>query len=134
MKIVTKRGDKGKTSNLKGERISKDSAEVQFLGDLDELQSFLGIIKEGKNSIEIEEIQFQIYHIMSGDPGDVELLDGYIKSLTIPDIKYFILPSGWIHVCRTVARRAERSAVAIQHPSIQFLNRLSDYLYILSFN
>lgn len=131
MKIVTKRGDKGMTGTLDGTRVSKSSDEIEFVGALDELQSFLGIMPQ---DYKIEEIQYDLYKIMANQDVAVERLDGYINDLTIPDIKQFILPRGWTHVCRAVCRRCERIAVRINHPSMAYLNRLSDYLYILNFN
>ena len=131
--IVTKRGDKGTTGTLDGRRVSKASDEIEFVGALDELQSFLGLIK---NVYEITEIQFDLYKIMGNQDVDVERLDGYIANLTIPNLDKFVLPTGYIHVARSVCRRAERVAVSSgrTESDIKFLNRLSDYLYILSFN
>ena len=131
MKIVTKRGDKGSTGTLDGRRVSKGSDEIEFIGALDELQSFLGVIPR---THEIEEIQYDIYKIMANEDVPVERLDGYIAKLTVPDIKHFIIPTGFTHVCRAVCRRCERIAVHVDSPCIAYLNRLSDYLYILTFN
>ena len=131
MKIVTKRGDKGTTGTLDGRRVSKCSDEMEFIGTLDELQSFLGLIE---NNIEIQEIQYDIYKIMGGQDVDVERIDGYINNLDIPTITKFIIPSGIIHAVRSIARRAERRGVAVDSQAVPYLNRLSDYLYILSFN
>ena len=133
MRVVTKRGDDGTTSTLNGVRVSKSSDIIEFVGAVDELQSFLGVIKTDK-SYEIEEIQYDLYKVMAHQDVDVEKLDGFITNLTVPDIREFVLPKGFIHVARTVCRRAERIAVRIDHPSVAYLNRLSDYLYILNFN
>ena len=133
MRVVTKRGDKGMTGTLSGDRVSKGSDEIEFVGAIDELQSFLGIIKTDK-SYEIEEIQYDLYKIMANTDVDVEKLDGFIANLTVPNITEFILPKGFTHVARAVCRRCERIAVRIDHPSVPYLNRLSDYLYILTFN
>lgn len=131
MRIVTKRGDKGTTGTLDGRRVSKGSEEIEFIGALDELQSFLGLIE---NNYEIDEIQYDLYKIMGNKEVEVERLDGYIANLTVPVIDRFIIPKGITHVARAVCRRAERCAVRIGHNSIAYLNRLSDYLYILTFN
>ena len=131
MRIVTKRGDKGTTRTLSGGMVSKSSREIEFVGVLDELQSFLGIIENRTH--EIEEIQYDLYKIMGNERVEVERIDGYIKSLVIPDLTGFVLPKGYTHVARAVCRRAERVAVELEHPSVQYLNRLSDYLYILTF-
>ena len=132
MRIVTKRGDKGTTGTLDGRRVPKDSDEIEFVGAIDELQSFLGVIKTDK-SFEIQEIQYDLYKIMGHEKVDVEKIDGYIADCVLPDVNSFILPHGFIHVARAVCRRAERIAVKCGHPSVDYLNRLSDYLYILSF-
>ena len=130
MRVVTKRGDKGMTGTLGGARVSKASDEIEFVGVIDELQSFLGILPR---THEIEEIQYDLYKVMANENVEVERLDGYISELTVPDISNFVLPTGWIHVVRAVCRRAERNAVRINHRSVKYLNRLSDYLYILTF-
>ena len=130
MRVVTKRGDKGMTGTLGGARVSKASDEIEFVGVIDELQSFLGILPR---THEIEEIQYDLYKVMANEDVEVERLDGYISELTVPDISNFVLPTGWIHVVRAVCRRAERNAVRINHRSVKYLNRLSDYLYILTF-
>ena len=119
------------TGTLTGARVSKSSDEIEFVGALDELQSFLGILPK---RYEIEEIQYDLYKIMANENVPVERLDGYILNLTVPDIKHFLIPTGWLHVCRAVCRRVERIAVRIDHPSMTYLNRLSDYLYLLNFN
>ena len=131
MKVVTKRGDKGMTGTLDGARVSKSSEEIEFVGVIDELQSFLGLIE---NVWEIEEIQYDLYKVMANQPVDVERIDGYIGKLNIPDLKEFVIPKGHIHVARAVCRRAERQAVKLGHACVPYLNRLSDYLFILTFN
>ena len=131
MKIVTKKGDKGKTRNINGSKIWKSSKEIEFVGAVDELQSFLGLLEP---SDEIKNIQWDLYLIMGNKKVNVEDLDDYISMMKIPEINKFILPTGMWHVCRTVCRRAERRAVRIGHSSVPYLNRLSDYLYIKSFN
>ena len=129
--IVTKRGDKGTTGTLDGRRVSKASEEIEFVGALDELQSYLGLIK---NVYEIEEIQFDLYKIMGNQDVDVEKIDGYISNLTVPRLDSFVLPKGHVHVARSICRRAERRGVAVGSKAVDYLNRLSDYLFILTFN
>ena len=129
MRVVTKRGDKGMTSTLDGRRVSKASNEIEFVGTIDELQSFLGILPR---TDEIEEIQRELYKIMAGEAGDVSIIDSYIESMHVPNITSFVIPTGWTHVCRTVCRRAERISVICERDASRFLNRLSDYLYILT--
>lgn len=129
--IVTKRGDKGKTGTLDGRRVSKCSDEMEFMGTLDELQSFLGLIEHET----IDEIQRELYTIMGGGTVMVTRLDGLISDLRSPVLDGFILPKSTTHVARAVCRRAERCAVRIQRMgAVPYLNRLSDYLFILSFN
>ena len=131
MKIVTKKGDDGTTGTLHGTRISKSSDQMEYMGTLDELQSFLGLIEDNED---IKEIQDDLYRIMCGEllgPGYIDLL---ISKLTIPDLENIVIPSGPIHVARAVCRRAERRAVQVQSENTAYLNRLGDYLFILNFN
>ena len=109
----------------------KTRNEIEFVGALEELQAFLGVIPR---TYEIEEIQYDIHKIMANEDVPVERLDGYIAKLSMPVLEHVHIPTGFTHVCRAVCRRCERIAVRIDSPCIAYLNRLSDYLYILTFN
>ncbi len=162
MKIYTKTGDKGQTSLLSGERVSKHHNRIEAYGTVDELNSFTGLLKsEIDNSglvdiltiiqnklynlgsvLAVEgKISFQILEIKTED---VEFLEKEIDMMNdnLPALKSFILPGGskivsLTHVCRTICRRAERMVIKIDDNNkneiiIQYLNRLSDYFFVLS--
>lgn len=147
MSVYTKTGDKGKTSNFGGKRISKSSKIIQAIGAIDELNSYLGII--GKLS-EIQRNLFTINSILSGAklmfPMDAtKKLEREIDAMEakMPVLANFIIYSGTgratkIYYARALARRAERSLVSSsdeKHPNLDklaYLNRLSDYLFTLA--
>ncbi len=157
MKIYTRHGDTGKTSLLGGERVYKNDLRVNAYGDIDELNSHLGLaatkaddIEDLKTSIlEIQKHLFQIGAALASptprpsvSEDDVRVLEQLIDRATekLAPLQSFILPGGselaaQFHVCRTVARRAERSIVALhqQHPVdehiIKYVNRLSDLMF-----
>lgn len=161
MKIYTKTGDAGTTSLAGGERVAKNSERVMAYGDLDELVSWLGVLRSETDascgatlrSIQ-EDLMIVSAHFAAGrelprlkklDADRVAFLEKETDALTarLPVQDSFLLPSGPrpsadCHVARTVCRRAERSAVAIPSRTEQdalgmkYLNRLSDYLFTLA--
>jgi cob(I)alamin adenosyltransferase len=150
MKIYTKKGDNGFTSLYDCSRISKSSDLIDLIGDLDELNSFIGLI----NSNEIlPDIQIWIFdlstiianpkhkYLFDDDMAIITIIESEIDRLTalLPKLVNFILPSGNVHVARAVSRRCERKLVAIIEKyshipknCLIFLNRLSDYLFTLA--
>lgn len=162
MKIYTKTGDKGKTSLYGGTRIFKSDARIEAYGNIDELNSFLGLLIEFSPSIKKEllfKIQNELFvqgsHLAAGNDHDFKLpefneslvqeLETDIDSMNevLDPLKHFILPGGstsisYAHVCRTIARRAERGVVKLSieenvpQEIIIFLNRLSDYFFVLA--
>jgi cob(I)alamin adenosyltransferase len=164
MKIYTKTGDKGKTSLIGGTRVPKNHIRIEAYGTVDELNSYIGLLRDqdiDKHSIIIlEEIQDRLFTIgscLAADPvkskmkipdlkkEDVTLLEKEIDKMneTLPELRAFILPGGntvvsFCHIARCVCRRAERLVVHLSEVSevaplvIIYLNRLSDYLFILS--
>ena len=156
--IATRTGDQGTTGLGDNTRVSKHHLRVHAMGDVDELNSHLGLLlcetlPDGVRQLLVE-IQHQLFNL-GGElsiPGFellkkeaiVELdeaLDTYNKAL--PKLQEFILPAGnraasQAHVCRTVARRAERAVVALGEAETinasprQYLNRLSDLMFVLS--
>ncbi len=160
MKIYTKTGDKGKTSLYSGDRISKSNSRIEAYGNIDELNSFIGLLAEfiPKNKKEIlQKIQNELFvqgsHLAAGNDHDfklpefnielVEILEKGIDEMNeeLPPLKHFILPGGskgvsYTHVCRTITRRAERGVVKLSEIEnvpeniIIFLNRLSDYFFV----
>jgi cob(I)alamin adenosyltransferase len=164
MKIYTKTGDKGQTSLLGGKRLYKNNIRIEAYGNVDELNSFIGLLKDycENESIQAtllfiqdrlftigsilaaagEEHNFKIPVIINQD---ITQLESEIDKMNeeLPPMRSFILPGGnkvasYAHVCRTICRRAERSCVELSQNEIvpdlivQYLNRLSDYLFILS--
>lgn len=161
MKIYTKTGDKGQTSLFNGERRSKDDIRIEAYGSVDELNSFLGLLTSKVNDTEVIEvlldIQKNLFDLgsMLANPTNtskavikeehIEGLESGIDNMNefLPSLKTFILPGGnesaaLAHVCRTVCRRAERRTISlsmeheIEPITVKYLNRLSDYFFVLS--
>ena len=162
-KIYTKTGDGGETGLFGGKRLPKDHLRIEAYGTIDELNSFIGIVKDYAQDETTENllysIQNQLFTIGSHlacdpekpmqlpkiEPKSIEIMEQEIDrlSLSLPTLKNFILPGGhpsnsYCHIARCVCRRAERNVVALSHTEavepiiIQYLNRLSDYLFTLS--
>lgn len=160
MKIYTRGGDQGQTSLFSGARVGKDDARIEALGAIDELVAALGLAKAAAGADEvhgpIEDVQRKLYLVMSdiaaGEPGAGRLPGGAVGRLEaaidaadaqLPALTDFLIPgaspgSAALHLARTVCRRAERrcgSAArdhAIPAPVPAYLNRLSDYLFVLA--
>jgi cob(I)alamin adenosyltransferase len=157
-KITTRTGDAGTTGLGDGTRILKSAPRIAAMGDIDELNSALGLLlTEALAEAErttlncIQNALFDLggeicipAHTMVSD-AQVLFLDGEISRLNgnLAPLAEFVLPGGsraasLCHVARTVARRAERSAVELAQSetvpprSLQYLNRLSDYLFVLA--
>jgi cob(I)alamin adenosyltransferase len=162
-KIYTKTGDQGETSLFGGMRLPKDHIRIESYGTVDELNSYLGLLRdllqnEHQKAI-LKQIQDRLFDLGSNlalDPTkdiavpklaeeDLQLLENEIDSMdeVLTPLKNFILPGGhptvsYCHVARCVCRRAERNVVALSHNEkvdeilIQYLNRLSDYLFTLA--
>jgi cob(I)alamin adenosyltransferase len=162
MKIYTKTGDKGTTALVGGTRVSKDNIRVNAYGTVDELISMLGFLRA--QSITPEQNHDLCYiqqclmtassHLASDGSGkklpeikeeDIQMLENGIDRMlsTCPVLHAFVLPappasSALCHIARSVCRRAEREAVAVQSQFyvpdnvMKYLNRLSDYLFALS--
>ncbi len=162
MKIYTKTGDQGQTSLYGGKRISKNDIRIEAYGTVDELNSFIGLLISHISNEQVEvlgEIQkrlFTIGSILASDPektlpspdildADIILLENSMDNMesSLAPLKTFILPGGSqansiAHVCRTVTRRSERRVIALAEEAevpaivIRYLNRLSDYFFMLS--
>ena len=164
MKIYTKTGDKGYTSLIGGVRVLKYHLRIESYGTVDELNSYIGLIRDQniKNYYKdiLKEIQDRLFTIgstLASDPEksrmkipdlkqeDIELLESEMDAMTVvlPDLKHFILPGGsstisYCHIARCICRRAERISVQLSAESfvdekvIIYLNRLSDYLFVLA--
>ncbi len=156
--IATRTGDAGTTGLGDNSRVSKNSLRVHAMGDVDELNSHIGVLLceelPPKVSVLLVEIQHQLFNL-GGElsiPGfellkaeAVVVLDQALADFNadLPRLQEFILPAGsraasLAHVCRTVARRAERAVVAlgneeaIKEAPRQYLNRLSDLMFVLA--
>ena len=162
MKIYTKKGDAGKTSLFGGNKILKDDLRVEAYGTVDELNAHIGLLISKlpetlihDELIKSQHILFNIGSHLANDTQkfaspelfekDVHDLEIQIDNMqaTLPELRQFILPGGneqiaVCHICRTVCRRGERRVVTISqdielNPIILiYLNRLSDYLFVLS--
>ncbi|NVO04726.1 MAG: cob(I)yrinic acid a,c-diamide adenosyltransferase [Rhodoferax sp.] len=156
--IATRTGDAGTTGLGDNTRVSKNSLRVHAMGDVDELNSNIGVLlcEDMPAAIRtlLVEIQHQLFNL-GGElsipgyellkPEAVLALDQALEeyNATLPRLQEFILPAGTraaslAHVCRTVARRAERALVALGNEEAlketprQYLNRLSDLMFVLS--
>lgn len=155
MSIVTKTGDDGQSRFL-GKVVSKDSALLGCVGTIDELQAFLGLLKlqTSPHTLILNQIQTSLWSI-SGElvyqtpylniDNDLKELENYISKneKLLPKLTRFIIPGinqseALAHVCRTIARRAERHLVALHQTNpvnpkfLKYLNRLSDLLFIIA--
>jgi cob(I)alamin adenosyltransferase len=157
-KIATRTGDKGTTGLGDGSRTEKDSLRIHAIGEVDELNSQIGVLlcEELPDALrqELLSIQHDLFD-MGGElciPGytmitepQVARLDALLEkyNVDLPPLKDFILPGGSraaaiAHVCRTVCRRAERAIVSlgksekVNDMPRQYMNRLSDLLFVLS--
>ena len=163
MKIYTKTGDSGTTSLFGGLRVPKSHYRIEAYGTVDELNAYLGLLRDQEVNqpiqqilIEIQNKLFTIGAILATEPGnekvkvpqlselDILLLEKEIDKMDsmLPPIRNFILPGGHVsvsfgHVARTVCRRAERLVIALDALEkidplvIKYLNRLSDYLFMM---
>lgn len=157
--IYTKTGDKGETSLANGQRVAKTDARIEAYGTVDELNSWIGMLRAGvqvsnpnkeKVQLELEWIQNKLFNLgaaLSEAPGewiaeeDVKQIESWIDTMQneMPKQRGFILPMGSeavtrAHIARTVCRRAERRMLEANAESnlLRFINRLSDYLFVLA--
>ncbi len=156
--IATRTGDDGTTGLGDGTRVAKDHLRVQAMGDVDELNSNVGVLLAEPLPDEVRELLVVIQHELFNLGGELSIpgfellkpeavarLDDALAhhNAALPKLQEFILPAGTrsaaiAHVCRTVARRAERAVVALGHVDAlrpaprQYLNRLSDLLFVLA--
>jgi cob(I)alamin adenosyltransferase len=156
--IATRTGDNGTTGLGDNTRVSKNSLRVHAMGEVDELNSHIGVLlcepMPDALSTLLVEIQHQLFNL-GGElsipgfellkPEAVLALDEALEehNQALPRLQEFILPAGTraaaqAHICRTVARRAERAVVALGNEEAlketprQYLNRLSDLMFVLS--
>ena len=163
--VYTKTGDKGSTGLIGGTRVPKNHARLEAYGTIDELNSFIGLIRsfeigeeDKKMIISIQSKLFTIGAYLATDTSvsnmrskldykeeHIEELEGEMDRIenALPPLTNFVLPGGnqsvgYCHVARTICRRAERRVIDIAEEFevdgwvIRYLNRLSDYLFVLS--
>jgi len=156
--IATRTGDAGTTGLGNNQRVSKNSLRVHAMGDVDELNSHIGVLLCEAMPADVQNLLVEIQHQLFNLGGELsipgfellkpeavlaldEALAHYNEQL--PRLEEFILPAGTraasqAHVCRTVARRAERAVVALGNEEAigeaprQYLNRLSDLMFVLA--
>ena len=163
-KIYTKTGDGGSTSLIGGTRVPKYDVRIEAYGTVDELNSWIGLIRDQQIDkhfqdilLEIQDRLFTLESELARGPealdrqlpeiseSDILLLEKEIDSMNeaLPELSSFILPGGhttvsYCHLARTVCRRSERLTLKMGETfpvnplNIKYLNRLSDYLFVLS--
>lgn len=165
MKIYTKTGDDGSTGLFGGQRVSKHDARVRAYGTVDELNSVIGLAVSAGGDAKLADMllkrQSELFSLgamlAAGDgKGDVSVSDEMIAEFEreidaldaeLAPLRNFILPGGcpqaaWLHLARTVCRRAEREVSELREirtkeaqritPALKYLNRLSDWLFTLA--
>lgn len=164
MKVYTKTGDDGTTGLFGGARVPKHHIRIESYGTVDELNSYVGLVRHrdidsrAKEILaEIQDRLFTIGSILASDPSksnlqvpdlhnsDIELLESEMDRMNeeLPEMRFFVLPGGddtiaFCHIARCVCRRAERLTVLLNEKEpispvvVKYLNRLSDYLFVLS--
>ncbi|WP_166963688.1 cob(I)yrinic acid a,c-diamide adenosyltransferase [Yeosuana marina] len=171
MKIYTKTGDQGTTALFGGTRVPKHHIRIESYGTVDELNSYLGLIRDQEINqhykellIHIQDRLFTVGAILATDPeksilkngkerlnipkissNDIERLEHEMDTMNdaLPPMTHFVLPGGhqtvsFCHIARCVCRRAERlvselNAISPIDPNtLMYLNRLSDYLFVLA--
>lgn len=157
-KIYTRTGDAGTTGLGDNARVSKNSLRVHAMGDVDELNSHIGLLLCEDMPADVRTLLVEIQHQLFNLGGELSIpgyellkpeavlaLDEALATYNaqLPRLQEFILPAGnraaaQAHICRTVARRAERHLVAlgneeaIKEAPRQYLNRLSDLMFVLA--
>ena len=146
MSIYTRTGDTGTTSLFGGKRVSKSDSQVELYGSVDELNSWLGVVRLKMNDKRLMKVQsdlFTIGSVLAGWSRNLDFIDGRVSEMEIwidemdnklPKLRNFILPSGQMNIARSVCRRVERLAVKqkVNPQIIKYLNRLSDLLFTLA--
>lgn len=156
--IATRTGDNGTTGLGDNTRVSKNSLRVHAMGDVDELNSGIGVLLCEDMPAQVRTLLVEIQHQLFNLGGELSIpgfellkpeavlaLDDALATHNenLPRLQEFILPAGTraaslAHVCRTVARRAERAVVALESAETlkdtprQYLNRLSDLMFVLA--
>ena len=157
-KIYTRTGDAGTTGLGDGERASKTSERVDAMGDVDELNSLIGVLLSDGLGPELHDTLLAVQHDLFDLGGEISIPGSALLPSTavarledaidhcnekLPPLKEFILPGGsptaaHCHLARTVCRRAERAVVALANAEtvndalLEYINRLSDLLFVVA--
>ena len=163
-RIYTKSGDGGETGLGDGTRVPKDSSRVEAFGQVDELNALLGVLfatcPDAPDAALLRTIQNDLFDVggdlcfpmTDGETGNLRVTAAQGERLEhaidkwnagLEPLRSFVLPggsaaSGWLHLARTVCRRAERTVVTLSHKEavnpqvVIYLNRLSDLLFVLA--
>jgi len=164
-KTYTKTGDKGTTGLIGGTRVKKSDLRLETYGTVDELNSYIGLIRSHDIDPHTQDILLKIQHrlftvggrlatddrklkkasSLAVNEDDISLLEQEIDNMeeNLPKQTHFVLPGGdkcnaYCHVARTVCRRAERRIIELNEDLdidtniMKYINRLSDYLFVLS--
>lgn len=166
VKVYTKTGDKGQTSLVGGQRVSKCCCRLESYGTIDELNSHIGVLMtyctDDSDNAFLLDVQAKLFIVggyLATDNSQREVRQGNIVTpemvteveqeidrlqTLLPPLRLFILPGGsraaaYAHVCRTVCRRAERCILRLAEEGcevdgnvVAYVNRLSDYLFVLA--
>lgn len=163
MKVYTRKGDKGQTSLIGGKRVAKNHLRIEAYGTIDELNSFVGLLRDVSGDENSRAMLYKIQntlfvigsHLAAPSSAKMEIPNLEEKEiieleksidlmeLDLKPLSNFVLPGGHIavsqaHIARCVCRRAERHCVGLsEHVTIDssiipYLNRLSDYFFVLS--
>lgn len=171
MKVYTKTGDQGTTALFGGTRVPKHHIRIESYGTVDELNSYIGLLRDQEIAAHFKEILMEIQDrlftvgailatppdkeiLKNGKPrlnipkiieADVTLLENEIDMMeeSLPQMTHFVLPGGhttvsYCHIARCICRRAERLSVHLHEMEpvdelvLKYLNRLSDYLFVLA--
>ena len=160
-KIYTRTGDNGMTSLVGGQRVSKHARRPAAFGEVDELNSVIGLARcqaKGEFDEMLARIQNDLFDLgadlatSDNDQPALRITDGQVTRIEaeidkinehLDPLTSFVLPGGtelaaWLHLARTVARRVERQMTElaveeqVNEPAMQFINRLSDLLFVMA--
>ncbi|MCG8393974.1 MAG: cob(I)yrinic acid a,c-diamide adenosyltransferase [Pseudomonadales bacterium] len=159
-RVITRTGDRGETGLADGTRISKAHPRINVLGELDELNSALGVLRARDLAADLDTVLGMVQQRLFDIGGELAVPDRQVTddhdlvelesqadtiNAELPPLKEFVLPGGhpdaaWCHHCRTIARRVERQMVALHasaddavNPiSLALVNRLSDLLFVMA--
>ncbi|MDX1803861.1 MAG: cob(I)yrinic acid a,c-diamide adenosyltransferase [Alcanivorax sp.] len=159
-RVITRTGDGGDTGLADGSRLRKDHPRIHGLGDLDELNSALGVLRARSLDSDLDQLLESLQQLLFDVGGELAIpghwivtehdlveVEAHADTLNaeLPPLQEFVLPGGhpdaaWCHHCRTIARRVERQLVslhgsdeeAVNPVSRALLNRLSDLLFVMA--